>query len=53
VRSISGVSEKISSIVPKAVSRGKAAKSVLDKFQEIKKTQGVDAAAEFVRKKKA
>jgi hypothetical protein len=47
------VSEKISSIVPKSTSRGKAAKSVLDKFQEIKKTQGVDAAAEFVRKKKA
>jgi len=34
-------------------SRSKAVKNVLDKFQEIKKTQGVDAAAEFVRKKKA
>lgn len=30
-------------------SRSKAVRSVLDKFQEIKKTQGVDAAAEFVR----
>jgi hypothetical protein len=26
---------------------------VLDKFQEIKRTQGMDAAAEFVRKRKA
>jgi hypothetical protein len=45
------VSEKISSNV--STPRQKAAKNVLDKFQEIKKTQGVDAAAEFVRKKKA
>jgi len=45
------VSEKISSNV--SAPRQKAAKNVLDKFQEIKKTQGVDAAAEFVRKKKA
>ncbi len=45
------VSERISSHVP--ATRQKTAKNVLDKFQEIKKTQGVDAAAEFVRKKKA
>src|ERR1700683_3389173 len=52
------VSEKISSIVPKASPRGaadrtKAARNVLDKFQEIKKTKGMDAAAEFVRDRKA
>jgi hypothetical protein len=50
------VSEKIVANVPKGTPRGtghKAAKNILDKFQEIKKTQGVDAAAEFVRKKKA
>jgi hypothetical protein len=52
------VSEKIVSNVSKATSRSsgpkpKAAKNVLDKFQEIKKTEGVDAAAEFVRKRKA
>jgi hypothetical protein len=33
--------------------RQKPVRNVLDTFQEIKKTQGVDAAAEFVRKKKA
>jgi hypothetical protein len=52
------VSEKIISNVAKATPRSagarqKAAKNVLDKFQEIKRTEGVDAAAEFVRKKKA
>jgi hypothetical protein len=52
------VSEKIDSNVSKATPRSigtrqKAAKNVLDKFQEIKKAQGVDAAAEFVRKNKA
>jgi hypothetical protein len=49
------VSEKISSReLPRAIgARQKTAKNALDKFQEIKKTQGVDAAAEFVRKKKA
>jgi hypothetical protein len=34
-------------------SRTKAVRNVLDKFQEIKKTQGMDAAAEFVRARKA
>lgn len=34
-------------------SRAKSVRNALDKFQEIKKTQGLDAAAEFVRKKKA
>jgi hypothetical protein len=34
-------------------SRTKAVRNVLDKFQEIKRTQGVDAAAEFVRRQKA
>jgi hypothetical protein len=50
------VSEKTLSNVSKAAPRStaqKAAKNALDKFQEIKKTQGVDAAAEFVRKRKA
>jgi hypothetical protein len=47
------VSQKMVSAVPKEMTRGKASKNVLDKFQEIKRTQGVDAAAEFVRKKKA
>ena len=28
--------------------RSKAARNVLEKFQEIKKTQGIDAASEFV-----
>ncbi len=28
--------------------RSKAVRNVLDKFQEIKKTQGIDAASEFV-----
>jgi hypothetical protein len=32
--------------------RQKAVRSVLDKFQQIKATQGVDAAAEFVRARK-
>jgi hypothetical protein len=45
------VSQKMVSTVPGP--RTKAARNVLDKFQEIKRTQGVDAAAEFVRKKKA
>ena len=34
-----------------AASRQKPARNVMDKFQEIKKTQGIDAAAEFVRKR--
>ncbi|HEX4277092.1 MAG TPA: hypothetical protein VHZ74_17170 [Bryobacteraceae bacterium] len=34
-------------------SKSKATKNVLDEFQQIKRTQGVDAAAEFVRRKKA
>ena len=33
------------------VSRAAAGSNVLEKFQEIKRTQGVDAAAEFVRKR--
>jgi hypothetical protein len=45
------VSQKVVSVVPKLIPRGKAPKNVLDKFQEIKRTQGVDAAAEFVRKR--
>jgi hypothetical protein len=31
-----------------AATRQKAGRSVLEKFQEIKKTQGIDAASEFV-----
>jgi hypothetical protein len=34
-------------------SRSKAVRNVLDKFQEIKKSHGLDAAADFVRKNKA
>lgn len=34
-------------------SRSKAVKNALDKFQEIKRTKGLDAAAEFVRSRKA
>lgn len=38
---------------PAAVaSRQKAVRSVLDKFHEIKKTQGIDAASDFVRSRK-
>jgi hypothetical protein len=33
-------------------SRQKAVRSVLDKFHEIKKTQGMDAASDFVRDRK-
>jgi hypothetical protein len=33
--------------------RQKAVRNVLDKFQEIKKTEGLDAASDFVRKRKA
>jgi hypothetical protein len=36
-----------------AASGTKAGRNVLDKFQEIKRTQGMDAAAEFVRSRKA
>ena len=32
--------------------RQKAVRNVLDKFQEIKKTQGIDAASDFVRSRK-
>jgi hypothetical protein len=34
-------------------SRQKAVRNALDKFQQIKVTQGVDAAADFVRTRKA
>ena len=34
-------------------SRQRAVRNALDKFQQIKVTQGVDAAAEFVRTRKA
>ena len=34
-------------------SRQRAVRNALDKFQQIKVTQGVDAAAEFVRSRKA
>lgn len=47
------VSQKMVSGVSKDIPRGRAPKNVLDKFQEIKRTQGMDAAAEFVRQKKA
>jgi hypothetical protein len=47
------VSQKMVTTVSKDAPRGKAPKNVLDKFQEIKRTQGMDAAAEFVRKRKA
>ena len=53
------VSQKIISTVStkatprSAAPRTKAVRNVLDKFQEIKKTQGMDAAAEFVRARKA
>jgi hypothetical protein len=33
--------------------RSKAARNVLDEFQQIKRTQGMDAAADFVRRGKA
>ncbi len=32
--------------------RQKAVRSVLDKFHEIKRTQGIDAATDFVRERK-
>jgi hypothetical protein len=35
-----------------AASGTKTVRNVLDKFQEIKKTQGMDAAADFVRARK-
>ena len=35
-----------------SASRTKGVRNVLDKFQEIKKTQGMDAAADFVRSRK-
>ncbi len=51
------VSQKILSEPKKktgeTASRTKPVRNVLDKFQEIKKTQGMDAAAEFVRSRKA
>lgn len=34
-------------------SRSKAVRNVLDEFQQIKRTQGMDAAAEFVRREKS
>ena len=33
--------------------RSKAVRTVLDKFQEIKRTEGIDAASEYVRNHKA
>ncbi len=36
-----------------SATRSRAARNILDEFQEIKRTQGVDAAAEFVRRRKA
>lgn len=33
--------------------RGKAVRNALDRFQQIKSTQGMDAAAEFVRARTA
>lgn len=49
------VSQKILSEKKPAevASRQKAVRNTLDKFQEIKKTQGLDAAADFVRERKA
>ena len=48
------VPEKKSAASATAVaSRQKAVRNALDKFQQIKVTQGVDAAAEFVRSRKA
>lgn len=48
------VSEKVvTKETPRSAgSTKKAARNVLDKFQEIKKTRGMDAAAEFVRSQK-
>ena len=34
-------------------SRSKSVRNALDKFQEIKRTQGLDAAADFVRTRKS
>jgi hypothetical protein len=34
-------------------SRSKSVRNALDKFQQIKATQGVDAASEFVRSRKS
>ncbi len=48
----SGAATKESSS-KEVASRTKAVRNVLDKFQEIKKTQGMDAAADFVRARKA
>ncbi|MDP9054752.1 MAG: hypothetical protein M3N93_10700 [Acidobacteriota bacterium] len=36
-----------------AASRQKPVRNVLDKFQEIRKAHGVDAAAEYVRSRKS
>ncbi len=36
-----------------AAAKAKPARTVLDQFQEIKRTHGIDAAAEFVRARKA
>jgi hypothetical protein len=48
------VSQKIiSKEMPRSTARQKNVRNVLDKFQEIKRTEGLDAAAEFVRKQKA
>ena len=51
------VSQKILSEPKKkpgeVATRQKAVRNVLDKFQEIKRTEGLDAASEFVRKRKA
>lgn len=51
------VSERVvpekKSAVSAVASRQKAVRNALDKFQQIKATQGVDAAADFVRSRKA
>lgn len=53
------VSEKIANEVPrgngarKPAARSASARTAFDKFQEIKRTDGIDAAADYVRARKA
>jgi len=51
------VAETKAAVATKAESpvagRTRAVRTALDKFQEIKRTQGIDAASEFVREHKA
>jgi hypothetical protein len=51
------VAETVAAAQSKAESpvagRTRAVRSALDKFQQIKRTQGIDAASEFVRDQKA